>query len=463
MKKLLIFAVFLSACVPVSPTGSPTATLSPTGTETPVLTQIPSQTPLMALTDTPTLVLSETPTFIPTNTVTPYPTGLFYVESSDTRVFLYPTVYQAITNTIVYSGKNVTTTVDNLNSGDLVGGGENDGSFLFLITQRAITGFSNSANFRQLDCTSVYLTGYAPSSADFVVTGADGFLFVISPQEGEFVAPIDRAGVFHIFYQSSVTGDILSDPVDIQLDCGHPIGIVRWNGVDATPTLTSTPARPTKTPTPIPFAIANPSFENGWTTDGGGNQHPSGWTFYSPASGVSLPYPAKEQQGSIIPAVSGGPGEYVHKLAVQLPSDEQLGQPRSLILGGSTVYKVFGGHTPHALQLSQSLSGPPGTTIRITVYILGETVDTPDLNFGRLENDHFVASVSLGNVENKRLYVTMITRHDIKKNQRAWNKFVVVNTFPSDGQLLLTLTFQQNWPGLTDFFVDNLSATVVPE
>ena len=78
-----------------------------------------------------------------------------------------------------------------------------------------------------------------------------------------------------------------------------------------------------------PVSLANGSFEadtvvnfnlpwpycryTGFTDQPKGNQHPSGWTYYSPASGETLPFATKMQQGSMVPAISGGPGEYVHK------------------------------------------------------------------------------------------------------------------------------------------------------
>ena len=121
----------------------------------------------------------------------------------------------------------------------------------------------------------------------------------------------------------------------------------------STPTATATPtATPTVTPTPsitptptntlvfvAPLTIANSSFEGGWVTDydHGGNQYPNGWvTTWTPA-GQEMPLSPKWANGQQVPAISTGYGEYVHKLASQLPPDEQLGQPRALILDGQTV------------------------------------------------------------------------------------------------------------------------------
>jgi hypothetical protein len=229
-----------------------------------------------------------------------------------------------------------------------------------------------------------------------------------------------------------------------------------------TPTLTPTP---TITPTPTntfvpagPLTIANPSFEEGWVTDydHGGNQYPNGWiTTWTPA-GEEMPLSPKWANGQQVPAISTGYGEYVHKLWWQLPEDERLGGLRALILDGDTVYKPFSQYIQHALQLSQTVSGPPGMYAHVVVYILGEEHNPPPL-----EPDHFAASVKLGNVEDRRGYAQMSTRFDIPGNQRAWNKFEVTAQFPPSGQLPLVIVMQQNWQTLTDFFIDNLSGQIL--
>jgi len=224
-----------------------------------------------------------------------------------------------------------------------------------------------------------------------------------------------------------------------------------------------------------PVALANGSFEAdtaidfvhfpsapcryyGYTDQPKGNQHPSGWSFYSPAQGQPMPFPTKMQQGNIIPAISGGPGEYVHKCWWQLPDDERLGQPRGLILDGDWVYKAFNSGGPQALQLSQVLRGTPGQHLEVTGYILGETTNQPCHTCTKLEDDHFIGSVQLGSAADTRFYVTMVKHYDVPGNQRNWNKFDVTATVPDSGQLLLTVIVQQNWAGETDFFLDNFQA-----
>jgi len=194
----------------------------------------------------------------------------------------------------------------------------------------------------------------------------------------------------------------------------------------------------------------------GFTDAPKGNQHPSGWTYYSPDSGQLMPFPTKMQMGSVVPAISGGPGEYVHKCWWQLPDNERLGQPRGLILDGDWTYKAFNFGNPQALQLSQVLTGTPGQRMEVTGYILGETSDQP--TGPKLEDDHFIGSVQLGSVADTRFYATMIQHNDVPGNERHWNKYVVSATIPDSGQLLLTVIVQQNWAGETDFFLDNFQA-----
>ena len=227
-------------------------------------------------------------------------------------------------------------------------------------------------------------------------------------------------------------------------------------------------------PLSAPVNLANGSFEadtaidfsnptapcqyNGFTDQPKGNQHPSGWTYYSPAAGQLLPFPTKMQQGSIVPAISGGPGEYVHKCWWQLPENERLGQPRGLILDGDWTYKVFNNGNPQALQLSQTLAGTPGRVMEVIGYILGETPDKPSGTNTKLEDDHFIGSVRLGDDSDTRFYASMIQHQDLPGNERNWNKYDVFAVVPPSGQLLLTVTMQQNWAGEVDFFIDNFKA-----
>lgn len=234
----------------------------------------------------------------------------------------------------------------------------------------------------------------------------------------------------------------------------------------ATPTATSTPTvtpTPSITPTPTktlvfiaPLTIANPSFEDGWTDVIPDAQFPNGWVTTLTPNGQEMPLSPKWQGGVQVPAISTGYGKYVHMLWWQLPENERLGQPRALILEGDTVYKPYSEWVSHAIQLSQVVSGPPGTYARVIVYILGEEHNPPPY-----EPDHFAASVKLGSTEDRRGLAQMVTHFDIPGNERAWNKFDVLAQFPGSGQLTLTITMELNWTTLTDFFIDNINGQIL--
>jgi hypothetical protein len=217
----------------------------------------------------------------------------------------------------------------------------------------------------------------------------------------------------------------------------------------------------------VPANLANGSFEDntviglpnwpnceyqGPPPDEQGNQHPEGWDFYSPAAGEAMPFP-RIKGGQPVPAISDGPGEYVHRCQWQFPEIEWPGMPRALILDGYWSYKAFGYYIAQALRLSQTLTGNPGEYVRVTGYILGETHESPPL-----ADDNFIASVQLGSAADTRVYGVMIQNHDVPGNERAWNRFQVTAQVPASGQLTLTIIVQQNFKNRTDFFLDHFSA-----
>ena len=201
--------------------------------------------------------------------------------------------------------------------------------------------------------------------------------------------------------------------------------------------------------------IANPSFEEPWTDDPAtGAQIPNGWTFYSPADGVVMPIPEKMDGDQLVPAISDGPGEYIHKCWWQLPPEEQQGGARALILDGVVTYKAFGAHA-HAIVFSQTLTGIPGDYARVNVYILAEKSGFYD----RPEADKAMARVKLGGLfEDRRTFAEMQTHFDVPGNERSWNNFEVIAQFPGSGKLVLEILMQNNWSLVnTDFFLDDVS------
>ncbi|MEP7355894.1 MAG: hypothetical protein ABI847_01480, partial [Anaerolineales bacterium] len=207
--------------------------------------------------------------------------------------------------------------------------------------------------------------------------------------------------------------------------------------------------------------IANPSFEDqNWYTDypHGGNQWPTGWTYFSTEKNDLMPFPTKSQGGSTVEARSGGWGEYVHKYQWQLPTEEYLGAPRGLILDGQLTYKAFADQIPFALAYSQVLHYTPGRTVNISGYILGETSIPRCSASGILEPDHFLASLQLGSNADTRLYVQMKDHFDVPGNERPWNKFQVTAQFPPSGDLLMKFIVQSNWGCEVNFFIDHFEA-----
>jgi hypothetical protein len=150
-------------------------------------------------------------------------------------------------------------------------------------------------------------------------------------------------------------------------------------GPEATPTPTATAtlaATPTGAPTGTPNsnptvlpgdnALANGGFEEGWTDlpPAPGfliNQQPNGWTLDWLDQGQPL-YDDPD-------TLSQGVPECLHKLASQLPPDEQPGGANSLILNGATTYKMFHHGAPFGSELRQVVNLPPGTPWRLTVPI----------------------------------------------------------------------------------------------
>ncbi len=194
-------------------------------------------------------------------------------------------------------------------------------------------------------------------------------------------------------------------------------------------------------------------------------QMPNGWQFYSPAPGVTLPFPTKMQEGKIVAALADDYAESQLFLAESLPPDERLGQSRALILDGNTVLRTHGAWRASAVVLRQTLSAPPGALVHATGYILAESL-RPNAQ-GKVEDDDLVAALRLygaaGLVEDKRLLIVMQTHNDVPNSSRHWNRFEVAAPVPSSGQLLLEVVLQQNW-GLESewFFIDNFSAVIRP-
>ena len=216
--------------------------------------------------------------------------------------------------------------------------------------------------------------------------------------------------------------------------------------------------------------ITNPFFQDvNWQTAGAndprgaGNQQPFGWTLTVTPAGQLMPWPTKHSDAGDVAALAGGPGEYVHKLAGQLPANEQIGQPRALLLWPHTnkVYKGFGG-VAHAFTLSQKLTGTPGTKKQYLLYVLAETTDSPTPPHTDLEPDHFRVRFSVGGTTTESHHADMRGHRAVSGNERAWNIFSIPSfEFPASGEAQMTITCQKNWPGLVDFFIAGVSVQTI--
>ena len=221
--------------------------------------------------------------------------------------------------------------------------------------------------------------------------------------------------------------------------------------------------------------ITNPFFQDtNWQTAGAndprgpGNQQPADWTLTVTPAGALMPWPEKNArneagQSISVEARAGGPGEYVHKLAGQLPDNEQAAQPRALLVLPNTdkVYKGFGG-VAHAFTLSQKLTSPPGTKKQYLLYVLAETTDTPTPPHTDLEPDHFRVRFAVGGDTVESHYADMKGHRVIPGNERAWNILGISSfEFPASGEAQMVITCQKNWPGLVDFFIAGVTEEMI--
>ena len=191
--------------------------------------------------------------------------------------------------------------------------------------------------------------------------------------------------------------------------------------------------------------LKNGSFTEGWTdlppTPGHLiNQQPNGWILNWIEPGESL-FGAGD--------VARGVPECVHKLAGQLPPNEQLGGPDALILAGDTTYKIFHASSAFGVQLSQKVTGlKPGSQATLTVPILAVLYN---------ETDPFGAESGIWvNGEGKWV-------NGGQMGNRKWFRHKVTFTVPDDGTAVIEVRVKSKWMRPKDFFIDGitLEATAV--
>ena len=184
--------------------------------------------------------------------------------------------------------------------------------------------------------------------------------------------------------------------------------------------------------------LKNGTFTEGWVDmpPAGNliNQQPNGWVLRWIEPGSSL-FGAGDK-------ASGVP-ECVHKLASQLPANEQLGAKDALILAGSTTYKIFHAGSPFGAELKQVVTGlKPGSEATLEVPVLAVLYDEPD-PFGAESGvwvngqGQWVNGGQMGN--------------------RKWHRHKVTFTVPNNGTAIIEIRVKSKWPRKKDFFVDGIT------
>lgn len=184
--------------------------------------------------------------------------------------------------------------------------------------------------------------------------------------------------------------------------------------------------------------LKNGSFTEGWTDmpPAGSliNQQPNGWVLRWIEPGNSL-FGAGDK--------AGGVPECVHKLANQLPPNEQLGAKDALILAGDTTYKIFHAGSPFGAELKQVVTGlKPGSQATLEVPILAVLYDETD-PFGAESGvwvngqGHWVNGGEMGN--------------------RKWHRHKTTFTVPNNGTAIIEIRVKSKWPRKKDFFIDGIT------
>ena len=164
------------------------------------------------------------------------------------------------------------------------------------------------------------------------------------------------------------------------------------------------------------------------------NQQPHGWILRWVEPGHSLFGAGDKAQG--VP-------ECVHKLAKQLPPNEQLGAKDALILAGDVTYKVFHAGSPFGVELKQVVTGlKPGSEATLTVPILVVLNNDPD-PYGAKSGVWINGQgkwVNGGEMGNRRWY----------RHQQTF-------TVPDNGTAIIEIRLKSKWARPKDFFIDGIT------
>lgn len=188
--------------------------------------------------------------------------------------------------------------------------------------------------------------------------------------------------------------------------------------------------------------LQNGDFSGGWETlpaleDAGflRNQQPLGWTI----EWLNKNEPLYDDPNSLATGIP----ECVHKLADQLPDNEQLGARDALILEGNATYKIFSFAAAFGATLSQTVTGLKAgskakLTVPIQVHLRGET-------------DQFGAESGVW-VNEEGGWVNGFDMGDHK-----WHDHVVEFTVPDSGEAEIVIRVKNKWPKGKDFFIDGIT------
>jgi hypothetical protein len=184
--------------------------------------------------------------------------------------------------------------------------------------------------------------------------------------------------------------------------------------------------------------LKNGSFSDGWVdmppVGNLINQQPNGWVLRWVEPGNPL-FGATDK-------ASGVP-ECVHKLADQLPPNEQLGEKDALILAGDSTYKIFHGGSPFGVELKQVITGvKPGSQATLVVPILAVLYD---------ETDPFGAESGVW-VNGEGAWV-----NGGKMGNRKWYRHTMTFTVPDNGTSIVEIRVKSKWPRRKDFFIDGIT------
>lgn len=188
--------------------------------------------------------------------------------------------------------------------------------------------------------------------------------------------------------------------------------------------------------------LKNGTFTEGWTNlpPAPGfliNQQPNHWTLTWLQPGESL-YDDPAVQAMGVP-------ECVHKLAEQLPPNEQPGQPNALILEGDSTFKIFHAFNTFGATLSQTVSGlEPNSTAVLRVPIqahLHGAIDQSAAESGVWVNGEggWINGSEMGD--------------------KVWFYHTLTFTVLADGTADIFIRVKSKWPSPIDFFIDGITLT----